>query len=101
MEFINVTEVFAKERLNEILSNDPGCKCERCYLDALSITCNTLKTRYVNTSTGEVFKKVEMMRRQQKIDVDIAVHNAIKLVRENPRHTEEERKHQLVNGKFE
>lgn len=86
MQFYNMTEIFVRERLDEILEKEGGCKCVNCYMDILSLACNHLPPRYVNTGEGELYKKIEVERRQQKMDVNVAIYQALKVVRENPRH---------------
>lgn len=86
MHFYNMSEVFARERLNEILEKEGGCKCEECYIDILALACNQLPARYVHTDEGEMYKRIEVYRRQQKMDVDVAIYKALKVVREHPRH---------------
>lgn len=86
MQFYNVSEIYARERIDEILKKEGGCNCPSCYMDILSLTCNQLPPRYVNTNEGEMFKKIDVFRRQQKVDVDVAIYKALEVVRKSPRH---------------
>ena len=86
MPFSNVSEEYAGERVKEILKKEGGCSCDLCFMDILSITCNNLPPRYVNTREGEIYKKIDLYRRQSKTDVDVAIYKALAIVREHPRH---------------
>ncbi|MBR3839726.1 MAG: late competence development ComFB family protein [Erysipelotrichales bacterium] len=86
MQFYNMTEIFVRERLDEIIEKEGGCNCVKCYIDILALACNHLPPRYVNTEEGELYKRIEVYRRQQKMDVDVEIYKAIKVVRAHPRH---------------
>jgi competence protein ComFB len=74
-------------RIEEHIKKDDMCKCENCKEDIKCIALNKLPPKYVSTSKGELFSKVDqMMDRQNVLDIEVAVMNAIDFVNKRPRH---------------
>ena len=87
MAFINMMEKLVDIRMEERLKNEDCCKCEQCREDVKCIALNKLPPKYVSTSKGELFSKIDQqMVRQNVLDIDMAVIGAIEFVRKNPRH---------------
>jgi len=73
--------------MEERMKNSSCCKCEQCIEDIKCIALNNLPPKYVSTSQGELFSKIDQqMVRQNVLDIDVAVINAIEYVDKRPRH---------------
>ncbi len=89
MLFKNYMEEAVDGTMEEILARrDDICKCERCRMDIKALALNHLPPKYVVTDMGYVYTKVNELESQFKADITVAVTNAIKTVRKNPRHGE-------------
>lgn len=62
------------------------CKCPKCVDDIKAIALNKLAPRYVVTSKGLVYTKINELVNQFEADVTIVIVIAIKIVSQNPRH---------------
>ena len=83
----NYMEEVVDSTIEEILARrDDVCKCERCKLDIKALALNHLPAKYVVTDIGYVYTKVNELETQFKADVTVAVTNALKVIRANPRH---------------
>ena len=89
MALVNMMEIIARQKLDDMLENMNCCKCEKCYLDMLAYALNNLKPMYVNSKEGELFSKVRSMSYQSSVDIDVAVASAINIVSSSPRHDTE------------
>jgi competence protein ComFB len=73
--------------IKEIISKrDDVCKCERCLMDIKALALNHLPPKYAVTDKGYVYTKAAELESQFKADIIVAVTNALKVVRKNPRH---------------
>ncbi|MBQ9947101.1 MAG: late competence development ComFB family protein [Oscillospiraceae bacterium] len=86
MALINIMEGFVEERIEDMLRNEDCCKCERCIEDMKAISLNRLPAKYVSTHNGELFSKLDSMIRQNAVDINIAVAEAIYMVAKRPSH---------------
>ena len=85
----NYMEEVVDRTLEEILAHrDDVCTCERCKLDIKALALNHLPPRYVVTDKGYIYTKVNELESQFKADITVAVTNALKIIRKNPRHEE-------------
>jgi competence protein ComFB len=85
----NYMEEVVNGTLDEILSySDDICKCERCKMDIKALALNHLPPKYVVTDIGYIYTKINELESQFKADIAVAVTNAIKIIRKNPRHEE-------------
>ena len=85
----NYMEEVVDRTMEEILARrDDICKCERCKLDIKALALNHLPPKYVVTARGYVYTKVNELENQFKADITVAVTNAVKVIRANPRHEE-------------
>lgn len=90
MLFKNYMEEVVDSTMEEILAyNEDTCKCDRCKLDIKALALNHLPPKYVVTDIGYVYTRINELESQFKADVAVAVTNAIKVVRKNPRHEKE------------
>ena len=85
MAIINMTEKIVDARINAYIPKSGCCDCEMCIEDIKCVSLNKLPPKYVSTPKGELFSKVDQTVRQNTVDVDIAVMNAIEFVRDHPR----------------
>jgi competence protein ComFB len=77
--------------IEEILAHrDDVCKCDRCKMDIKALALNHLPPKYVVTDKGYVYTKVNELVNQFKADITVAVTNALKIIRDNPRHDDED-----------
>lgn len=87
MIFRNYMEEVVDSTMEEILGRaDDICKCERCRMDIKALALNHLPAKYVVTDMGYVYTKINELENQFKADIAVAVTNAMKVVRKNPRH---------------
>ena len=86
----NYMEEVVESTMDEILATrEDVCDCERCRMDIKALALNHLPPKYVVTERGYVYTKVNELESQFKADVVVAVTNALKTVRKDPRHNEE------------
>ncbi|MDR0821021.1 MAG: late competence development ComFB family protein [Oscillospiraceae bacterium] len=86
---INVTEKVVTAELSRYLESATVCKCAQCIEDITCIALNKLPPKYVSTSKGELFSRVDsQMMQQTALDFDVAILGAIEFVKLHPRHTD-------------
>ena len=91
MQFKNYMEEAVDGTIEEILERrDDVCKCDRCKLDIKALALNHLPPKYVVTDRGYVYTKVNELENQFKADITVAVTNALKVIRDNPRHDDKD-----------
>ena len=86
---INTMEKIVDMRIEEQLKEPTleCCKCEQCVENIKCLALNKLKPKYVSTTKGELFSKIEqVMQGQNKLDIDVAVIGAIDFVSSHPLH---------------
>jgi len=86
MALVNIMETIIGDKLAEMLEHEDCCKCERCIEDMTALALNKLPSRYVSTRNGELFSKLNSKVRQNSVDINIAVAEAIELVSKKPSH---------------
>lgn len=87
MQLKNYMEEATDSTIDEILARrDDVCKCDRCKMDIKALALNHLPPKYVVTDRGYVYTKVNELENQFKADITVAVTNALKIIRDNPRH---------------
>jgi competence protein ComFB len=62
------------------------CQCEKCRLDVIALALNGLPPVYIVTQIGEMFASIDSTYLQNQVNAEIAVLNAISMVRNSPKH---------------
>lgn len=76
--------------LDDLLSKYPEvCHCETCRYDIVALALNQLPPKYVVREQGELYSRINTLEVQHQIDVFAALTKAIMLVKDNPRHANE------------
>lgn len=86
MALINVMEGIVDEKLAQMLAPEKCCKCKRCLEDMKAIALNKLPAKYVSSYNGELFTKLSSVARQNAVDINVAVANAVDCVSSHPSH---------------
>ena len=87
MELHNYMEDATREVLRRILpQSEAGCKCEKCQMDIIALTLNSLPSKYIVTNRGRVYAKLTELEQQFKADIVKEVTKAIKVVKDKPQH---------------
>ena len=87
MALINIMEKLVLEKLEEMLQHENCCKCERCVEDMTAKALNKLPAKYVSTHNGELFSKLDSTVRQNSVDINVAIAEAIDCISKNPSHS--------------
>jgi len=73
--------------LNNTLSERKDvCKCNKCKLDMMAWALNRLPSKYVVTSKGRIYTRLEEIGIQFKADIIREVAKAIEHIKKSPRH---------------
>lgn len=92
MAIFNVMEEFVNNKIQEMLPDTDCCTCDKCLDDARALALNKLAPKYVSTSKGELFSRLNSEKEKQySIDLNIAVLSALEFVASHPRHDESEK----------
>ncbi|MDF2634695.1 MAG: Late competence development protein ComFB [Pelosinus sp.] len=87
MELKNFMEKLVMEKLDIVINANPSmCNCQRCRYDVAALALNSLPTRYVATSSGATYTKINSLDQQFHVDIISAITQAIRLVKKNPHH---------------
>lgn len=62
------------------------CNCEICRMDIIARTLNTLPPKYVVTTKGESYTKLNLLVQQFEVDIIAEITKAAQIVNKNPRH---------------
>ena len=89
-ELTNIMELMVKFKYNDIKDILNVCRCKRCTLDLLSFALNKLPAKYVVSEKGEAMAKINASSVQFDSDIICALVEAAKVVKENPRHNDED-----------
>ena len=87
MALVNIMESIVADKLEEMLKNENCCKCGRCIEDMTALALNKLPAKYVSTHNGELFTKLNSLVRQNGVDINIAVAEAVYCVSKRPSHS--------------
>ena len=86
----NYMEDLIKYKMPSILKSMPDvCKCERCDLDRLAFALNNLPPKYVVTTKGKLYAKLNALEGQFDTDIVRVITAAAIRVDQSPRHDEE------------
>ena len=88
MSIKNYMEDCVSFTLDDTLGLFDCCKCEECRNDIMAMALNSLPPKYVATTKGTLFTKINMTDRQLTVDVTTAVINAITKISSNPKHAQ-------------
>ena len=86
MSLVNIMEKIVAEKLEVMLAERECCKCDRCIEDMTALALNHLPAKYVSSHNGELFSKLDSTMRQNSVDINVAVTNAIDCVSARPSH---------------
>lgn len=82
----NAYEETVKSAVKMAIDQTEMCRCEKCFLDICAMVYNNNFTRFVTTREGELFSKIPEMSYNFKVELLVAVMDAVKKVKDNPRH---------------
>lgn len=85
----NLMEDVVLRYADESIATGGGCPCALCKADVVAYTLNHLPPRYVCTEAGRLMVEVSSYDLQFRADVLAALGEAVKLVRNHPRHQQE------------
>jgi competence protein ComFB len=71
---------------DKYLKDSDICQCEKCRLDVMALALNDLPPAYVVTQRGEIFAAIDSTYPQSQVDAEVAVLNAIEMVKTSPKH---------------
>jgi hypothetical protein len=82
----SVDHVFAELRQRDATF----CTCAQCHDDVVTRALNQARPRYISSSpVGSAVTRVALSHEQAKAEIAVLVYDAMRLVREHPRHGEE------------
>lgn len=83
---VNVAEELVRKKVKEMMPTFDMCQCEKCYLDVCALVLNQTHSRYYTTEKGKLLNLLDATNYQFKTDLVVAVLNAMKFVKDHPRH---------------
>ena len=87
LEFRNYMEDIVQAKMPDVLKTMTGaCLCDRCRLDIFAHALNNSPPKYVVTSKGKMFAKLNVLQGQFEVDVVRAITDAAIVIGKNPRH---------------
>jgi len=90
MELKNYMEDIIRAKMPSVLKSMPDiCRCERCEMDRLAFALNNCPPKYVVTSKGKLYAKLNILQGQFEVDVVRTITAAAVRVDQSPRHDEE------------
>lgn len=87
-ELKNYMEQIVLSQMKDVLNDINMCKCEKCLLDIAALALNDLPPQYIVSKKGELYSKINTLKKQFEVDVIAAITKAAVLVKRNPRHDE-------------
>lgn len=89
MELYNYMEDIVKDAVEALLAekeNENICKCQKCKLDMVAWALNRLPPKYVVTSKGRIFTRLQQVEIQSRADVEREITKAKLHISKNPQH---------------
>lgn len=86
----NLMEELVDRLIDEYITEVGMCNCEQCHADARAYALNHLPPRYVVSTGGGIFVRVNALTDQSQADIATAVMKGIRVVMQNPRHAVDE-----------
>jgi len=82
----NYMEDVVTRLADQYMKESDACPCEKCRLDVMALALNSLPTAYIVTQRGEIFAAIDSTYLQNQVDAQVAVMNAIEMVKTSPKH---------------
>jgi competence protein ComFB len=83
----NLNEELVDALLDESMSRVDMCRCSRCRADVRAYALNLLPPRYVVTTEGYIYSRMQSLTCQNQADIIAAVSKAVSVVSSQPRHS--------------
>ncbi len=87
---INVIENLVKAEVEKLYNTESWicCKCELCKLDVITYVLNRIEPYYITSDRGHIHSILDIQVPSQiRTNITVKVLEAIKLVKQRPRHT--------------
>ncbi len=83
---VNVVELLAEEKVDDVIKRMDTCSCSQCRSDVLALALNNLPTKYVTSDAGKQYIQLSTYKKQFEMDVIFALMKACMKVNEKPNH---------------
>lgn len=91
LEMRNYMEDIILSKMPSVLKGmDSVCECERCHMDRLAYVLNNSPPKYVVSTKGKLYAKLNLLEGQFGVDLIRVITDAAVKVDQNPRHEEDE-----------
>jgi len=87
----NLMEEVVDILLDDCVERARACVCAQCRGDIRAYALNHLPPKYVVSTRGDIFSRVNAVASQSKADIITAIMQGIRVVTENPRHESKEK----------
>lgn len=82
----NLMEEVVDNLLDECIKKAGACSCTQCRADIRAYALNHLPPKYVVSTRGNIFSRVNTIASQSRADIITAILQGIKLLSDKPRH---------------
>lgn len=82
----NAYDDIVRINVRELMSKNNMCQCDKCFLDVCALVFNCKYARFVTTTEGQLLSKVPQVSYGGQIEMTVTILDAIKKVRDFPRH---------------
>lgn len=82
----NIMEELAEQAYDELKDKLDCCQCDLCRNDIIAYALNQVTSKYVVTTEGYLFEKLDSMVAQNWVDLIHAITEGAAIVGEHPRH---------------
>lgn len=82
----NYMEEIVGRLADKYMKEQGACQCEKCRLDVMALALNALPPSYIVTQRGEIFASIDATYLQNQVDAEVAVLNAVEMVKTSPKH---------------
>ena len=90
LEFKNYMEDLVQAKMPDVLKTMTDiCLCDRCRLDILAFALNNSPPKYVVSTKGKMYAKLNVLQGQFEVDVVRAITDAAMIIGKNPRHNDD------------
>ncbi|MDL2237527.1 late competence development ComFB family protein [Christensenellaceae bacterium OttesenSCG-928-K19] len=86
----NIMEEIVEAKLDIFMAQYDICKCDMCRADVLALALNKLPPKYVVSTSGDVYSRLQTTTTQMLAEITVALTSAVELVGKKPRHPLEE-----------